>query len=139
MTTEEPVIAGWFTTGAEPALIGRRCPECGTYQFPPTGEWCPNPSCRSSVMEEVELSRRGRVWSYTDAQYQPPPPFVPMSDPYQPFAIAAVELERERIVILGQVAEGFGVGDLQVGSEVELVVEPLDQSGALVWKWRPVR
>jgi uncharacterized OB-fold protein len=134
-----PVIEGWFTTGDEPSLIGRRCPACGTYQFPPTGEWCPNPACPSAVMEEVALSRRGRVWSYTDAQYKPPAPFVPMSDPFEPFAIAAVELDEERIVILGQVASGFGVADLRVGCEVELVVEPIDPSGALVWKWRPVK
>ncbi len=139
MSTAGPVIEGWFTTGDAPALIGRRCPECGTYQFPPTGEWCPNPACTSAVMEETPLSRRGRVWSDTDAQYKPPAPFVPMTDPFEPFAIAAVELEREGIVILGQVAAGFGVADLQVGSEVELVVEPLDPSGALVWKWRPVK
>ena len=138
MTEASPVVDGWFTTGAQPALIGRRCPQCGTFQFPPTGDWCPNPGCRSTAMEDVELSRRGRVWSYTDAQYQPPAPFVPRSDPYQPFAIAAVELEEEGMVILGQVADGYGVGDLQVGSEVEVVVEPLDPSGALVWKWRPV-
>ncbi len=60
-----------------PALIGRRCARCGTYQFPPTGEWCPNPACTGESMEAAELSRLGRVWSYTDAQYQPPPPFVP--------------------------------------------------------------
>ncbi|HET9731155.1 MAG TPA: OB-fold domain-containing protein [Acidimicrobiales bacterium] len=138
MSTAEPVIEGWFTTGEEPALIGRRCPECATYQFPPTGQWCPNPVCPSDVMEEVELSRTGRVWSYTDAQYKPPAPYVAMTEPFEPFAIAAVELERERIMILGQVASGFGVADLSVGATVELVVEPLDPSGALVWKWRPV-
>ena len=137
MTSARPVIDGWFTTGPEPALIGRRCPQCGTYQFPPTGEWCPNPGCRSTEMASVELSRRGRVWSYTDAQYQPPAPFVPATDPFEPFAIAAVELESERIIVLGQVASGFGVGDLHVGTEVELVLEPIDPSGALVWKWRP--
>ena len=32
--------------------------------------------------DRVELSRRGRVWSYTDARYQPPPPYVPATDPY---------------------------------------------------------
>jgi hypothetical protein len=40
--------------------------------------------------------------------------------------------------VLGQVASGYGVGDLRVGTRVELVVEPLDPSGSLVWKWRPV-
>ena len=136
-----PVIEGWFTTGDRPALIGRRCAACGTYQFPPTGQWCPNPSCTADSMQDVELSRRGRVWSYTDARYAPPPPFVPQSYPFEPFAIAAVQLERERMVILGQVAAGFSAADLRVGSTVELVVEPLDTDGdttRLVWRWRPV-
>lgn len=138
MSAAGPVIEGWFTTGDEPTLVGRRCGECGTYQFPPTGEWCPNPACTSTTMEAVPLSRSGRVWSYTDAQYKPPPPYVPITEPFEPFAIAAVELEREGLVILGQVAAGYGVADLSVGAPVELVVEPLDPSGALVWKWRPV-
>ena len=137
MTEAAPVIDGWFTTDSQPALIGRRCPECGTYQFPPTGEWCPNPACRSAVMVDTPLSRRGRVWSYTDAQYKPPPPFVAATEPFEPFAIAAVELRPENIVILGQVASGYGVADLHVGAEVELVIEPIDGSRALVWKWRP--
>jgi uncharacterized OB-fold protein len=92
-------------------------------------------------METVPLSRTGRVWSYTDAQYQPPPPYVSPSDPFQPFAIAAVELTQERIVVLGQVATGFGVGDLHVGAPVELAVEPLEQKDdqvKLVWRWRPL-
>ena len=141
MTTAVPVIDGWFTTGEAPALIGRRCPQCGTYQFPPTGQWCPNPVCTSDTLETVELSRHGRVWSYTDAQYRPPAPYVARAEPYEPFAIAAVELERERMIILGQVADGFGVADLHVGTPVELVVEPLDSDGdtvRLVWRWRPV-
>ena len=145
MTTVVPVIEGWFTIDEQPALLGRRCQQCGTYQFPPTAEWCPNPACTSESLETVPLSRTGTVWSYTDARYQPPAPYVSRSEPYQPFAIAAVELERERIVILGQVADGFGVTDLRIGSPVEVVVEPLDLADAgadptrLVWRWRPVQ
>lgn len=138
MPAAVPVVEGWFTLDESPALLGGRCPACGTYAFPPTVNWCPNPSCGGDRMETVPLSRTGRVWSYTDAQYQPPAPYVPRSDPYEPFAIAAVELEAERIIILGQIADGFGVGDLHVGSPVELVVEPLDPEGKLVWRWRPV-
>jgi uncharacterized OB-fold protein len=80
------------------------------------------------------------VWSYTDAQYQPPAPYIPRADPYEPFAIAAVELA-EGIVVLGQVADGFGVADLKVGAAVELVVEPLyeDETGVrTIWRWKPV-
>jgi hypothetical protein len=43
--------------------------------------------------------------------------------------------------VLGQVADGYGVKDLRVGAEVELVVEPLnatDDGDLLVWRWKPV-
>ena len=56
------------------------------------------------------------MWSYTDARYQPPPPYVPGAEPYEPFALAAVELEAEGLVVLGQVAAGYGVVDLTVGA-----------------------
>ena len=80
------------------------------------------------------------MWSYTDAQYQPPPPYIPRGEAHEPFAIAAVELADEQIVILGQVADGYGVDDLAVGTPVELVVEPLyelDGVDHLIYRWRP--
>jgi uncharacterized OB-fold protein len=141
MTETTPAIEGWFTTGPEPALVGSRCTTCASTFFPPTAGFCRNPRCNGEGFEDVELSRRGRVWSYTDAQYQPPPPYIPTTDPYEPFALAAVELP-EGVVVLGQVARGFGVADLEVGREVELVVEPLytDESGArTIWRWKPVQ
>ena len=58
-----------------------------------------------------------------------------------PFALAAVELEAEQMVVLGQIAAGFGVADLRVGQQVELVVEDLysdDEHDYVVYKWRPV-
>jgi uncharacterized OB-fold protein len=138
--TQQPAIEGWFTVGDRPALLGRRCTGCGTVAFPPTVSFCPNPGCLGTDLESVELSRTGRVWSYTDARYQPPPPYVPRSQVYEPFAIAAVELAAERLVVLGQVADGYGVDDLSLGAEVELVTEPLetvDGVDHVVWRWRP--
>ena len=135
-----PAIDGWFTTGADPALVASRCTTCGSAFFPPTTGFCRNPACPGEEFEATELSRRGTVWSYTDAQYQPPPPYVAASDPYVPFALAAVELP-EGIVVLGQLAEGYGVSDVRVGSEVEVVVEPLytdDTGECTIWRWKPV-
>ncbi|HWI44387.1 MAG TPA: OB-fold domain-containing protein [Nocardioides sp.] len=141
-----PVIEGWFTTGDDPHLLASRCTACGNVVFPPvSGDaaaaafYCRNPACDGEDHVCVELSRRGTVWSYTDAQYQPPAPYVPQSDPFEPFALAAVELP-EGIVVLGQVAAGFGVADLKVGDEVELVVETLDadETGErTTYRWRP--
>lgn len=146
-TPVSPVIEGWFTTGDEPRLLASRCTTCANIVFPPVSSdagaaafYCRNPACDGEGHESVELSRRGRVWSYTDAQYQPPAPYVPASDPYVPFALAAVELP-EGLVVLGQVADGYGVADLRVGAEVELVVETLhvDETGErTTYRWKPV-
>ena len=139
--TSVPAIEGWFTTDEAPRLLGTRCTSCGTFSFPPSGGFCPNPECRGREFEPVELSRTGTVWSYTDAQYQPPPPYLPPREEHVPFALAAVELAEEQMVVLGQVAEGYGVADLAVGAPVELVVEPLyeiDGVAHLIYRWKPV-
>ncbi len=140
-TTAVPAVEGWFTTDAEPRLLGTRCTTCGTVFFPKASGFCRNPVCRGREFDDVELSRVGKVWSYTDAHYQPPPPYIAPSEVHEPFALAAVELAEEQIVILGQVAKGFGVDDLRVGAEVELVVEPLyelDGVEHLIYRWKPV-
>ncbi|HUC36480.1 MAG TPA: OB-fold domain-containing protein [Acidimicrobiales bacterium] len=135
-----PAVEGWFSTGEEPALIGGRCGTCGTYSFPREALYCRNPDCDAGPSEEVALSRRGRVWSYTDACYGPPPPFVAV-DPFVPFCIAAVELATEKMVVMGQVAGHVGVDELAIGDEVELITDVLyedDDHEYLVWKWQPV-
>jgi uncharacterized OB-fold protein len=139
--TRVPAVEGWFTTdGDGPALLGSRCRTCGTYAFPRETFFCRNPRCDGSEFDEVPLSRRGKVWSYTDARYTPPPPYV-AADPYVPFCIAAVELAEEKMVVMGQLVPEVTVDDLVVGAEVELVVDVLyedDDHEYLVWKWRPV-
>ncbi|MCL2544075.1 MAG: OB-fold domain-containing protein [Nocardioidaceae bacterium] len=142
--TATPAVDGWFTTGDDPRLLAARCAECGDLAFPPppadAATYCRNPRCSGETTEPAELSRRGRIWSYTDAQYQPPAPYISATEPFEPFALAAVELP-EGLVVLGQVAVGHRVADLAVGAEVELVVETLyaDETGErTIWRWRPV-
>mgnify|MGYP001812018527 FL=1 len=135
-----PAIEGWHTMESKPHLIGSQCARCGTYFFPKQDQYCRNPSCDSTDFKEVELSRHGHIWSYTNACYQPPEPFV-AAEPFEPYAIAAVQLEQEQMVILGQVVTGTGVEDLKVGMPVELVLEPLHETGEdikVTWKWQPV-
>src|SRR5436190_20694127 len=108
--TRLPAIEGWFTTEEiAPALLGSRYTTCGTYSFPRETYFCKNPACTGREFAEVELSRTGTLWSYTNNCYQPPPPYVPVAEPFEPFAIAAVELATEQIVILGQVVPGVDV------------------------------
>ncbi|AMC63743.1 hypothetical protein RN09_1995 [Mycobacterium tuberculosis variant africanum] len=71
VTREEPAIDGWFTTdkAGNPHLLGGKCPQCGTYVFPPRADNCPNPACGSDTLESVGLSTRGKLWSYTENRY----------------------------------------------------------------------
>ncbi|AMN45571.1 subunit of benzoylsuccinyl-CoA thiolase [Steroidobacter denitrificans] len=139
--TERPFLEGWFTRDeAGAALIGTRCTSCGTYYFPRQTRFCRNPVCEGEQFEELALSRHGRLWSYTNACYQPPEPFI-AAEPFEPFAIAAVELEAERMIVLGPVVQGVDVDALQVGMPMELVIERLCDTPSerlLSWKWKPV-
>ncbi len=119
--TTAPAIEGWFATddAGQTHLIGGKCTQCATYVFPPRTDNCPNPACDSDVLEPVPLSRRGKVWSYTENRYPPPAPY-PAPDPFEPFAIAAVELADEGLIVLGKVVDGTLAGDLKVGMEMEL-------------------
>jgi uncharacterized OB-fold protein len=140
-----PAIEGWFTDDPEPALLGTRCSACGTVFFPRAEGLCRNPGCFGRDLVEHRLSNRGRIWSYTDARYQPPPPYVVPGDEHEPFCLVAVELEEEAMVVMGQVVDGISIEDLEVGMPVRLVIDTLfvdpDAEGGpvrkTVWKWEP--
>ncbi|MFE0177584.1 Zn-ribbon domain-containing OB-fold protein [Streptomyces sp. NPDC059002] len=141
--TNTPVVANWFTgEGADFRLLGTRCSACTAVFFPREDGFCRNPGCAGGELVEVPLSRRGRIWSYTDGRYRPPAPYVSDPElPWQPYALIAVELETERMVVLGQGVPGLSVADLEVGMEVEVVPGVLsedDETTWTTWHWRPV-
>jgi len=139
--TRTAAIEGWYTLDNDkPSLIGSQCSDCHSYFFPKQSSYCKNPTCEGTEFSDVELSRTGKIWSYTNNCYQPPEPYI-SADPFKPYAIAAVELEKERMTVLGQVVEGVDVDQLKVGMEVELVVETLyedEETDKVVWKWKPI-
>lgn len=141
--TQVPAIDGWFelsNDGSQITLTGTQCSESGTYFFPPERVMSRAPGYADSELVDVPLSTTGTLWSYTDAQYAPPEPFVPQSDPYQPFCLAAVHLEKEQMVVLGQVTPEVTIDDLEVGMEMQLVPGVLysdDDHDYIVWKWQP--
>lgn len=139
--TRVPAIDGWFTLDDDhPTLLGTRCSGCGTVFFPREERACRNPSCTAGALEEVALSRTGTIWSFTDNRFEPPPPYV-APDPFEPYAIAAVELADERLVVLGQLVAGTDTSALRAGQPVELVLDTLyedDEHEYVVWKWKVV-
>ncbi len=140
-SAELPAVDGWWSLddSGVPNLIGAKCPQCGTYVFPPRQNNCPNPGCSADELQQVRLSRRGTLWSYTENRYQPPPPY-PQQAQFEPFAVAAVQLADEGLIVLGKVVEGTLAANLKVGMEMELTTMPLyvDDDGIehTVYAWR---
>lgn len=139
-----PAVEGWFEVGGvdggEPHLIGSHCGGCGTYAFPPRPGPCPNPRCEVVELDRVPLSTTGTLWSFTENHYAPPAPYV-AADPFEPYALAAVELAAEGMVVLGQAAPGVRAEALRVGMPMRLGVDVLftgeDGVDRLVWVWTP--
>jgi uncharacterized OB-fold protein len=138
--TRVPAIDGWFTTDeAEPNLIGARGAQSGSYFWPTGVAVSGNPAAPAEARDEVLLSRRGRLWSWTTNHYPPPEPYV-APDPFVPYTVCAVELHEEQMVVLGQLATGADAALLEVGMEMELVLGPLysdDEHEYVVWQWAP--
>jgi hypothetical protein len=138
--TRVPVVEGYFVERPDgtAALVGGKCERCGSYFFPKRFSFCRNPECGEPGLIDVDLSTRGTLWSFTDNRYAPPPPY-PASEPFEPYGVAAVTLETEQMVVLGQLARGTDVSALKAGQAMELCVEDLyeaDGTTYTVWKWR---
>ena len=140
MKTRVPAVDGWFTLGEEPALLGSRGAETGSYFFPKNLAFSRNPIAPTEDLTEVELSRRGKVWSWATNHYQPPAPYM-SPDPFVPYTVVAVELIEEQMVVLGPLAPGADPSALSVGTEVEITLGTLyedDDHEYVIWQWKPV-
>ena len=139
MGKQIPITEGLFTWPSDkPQLIGGTCKSCGSYFFPKN---CVvhKPGCSHEDVDEVPLSREGKLISYTWQYYQPPPPFK-IEEPFVPFGIGLVELAQG--VRVNGIMTGCQLEDLKVNMDVQLVAEKLysDEQGNeyLTWKFRPI-
>jgi uncharacterized OB-fold protein len=115
-----PIKEGLYTwPTAEPRLIASRCRECGEVAFPKQ-DGCP--SCTGQDCEEILLSRRGQLWTWTIQRFPPPaPPFIGDRESFEPFGVGYIELP-EGI----RVESRLTVNDpekLEIGMEMELCIE----------------
>ena len=138
-----PAVEGMFTMdAANPTLIGGKSRSSGSYYFPKDLAGNDPEATSNESREEVVLSREGKVWSYTSADYPPALPYIITEEPFKPFVIAAVELEKEGMVICGQMMPGIQISDMEVGMDVQVALDVLYEDGEyqyMVWKWEPVR
>lgn len=133
-----PVREGLFITSSpadgKPRLVGGKCFSCGEVIFPKL-EICPN--CQEEKIEEIILSRRGKIYSYTVVMQQPRPYY---KGPV-PYGLGFVELpEGVRIETLFANCDPEA---LKIGDEVELIIDKLyddDEGNELItYKFEPIK
>lgn len=133
-----PLREGLWTTpsspGGKPQLLGSHCLICGEIFFPKREEgFCTH--CQSTKFEEMKLSTRGKIFSYTVVMQRPPVYYL--GD--VPYAFGYVELpEGVRVETLFAAPN---LETLKIGMDVDLVIERLheDEEGNEVqtYKFRP--
>lgn len=135
-----PVLAGAWTTPSstreKPQLIGSKCRSCGEVYFPRRQKaLCPH--CQKEAMEDIKLSRRGTLDTFTVVMQQPGGGyyFGPV-----PYALGVIELPEGVYVESPLKVEKFK--DLAVGIEMELVIEKIWEDPAgnelIGYKFKPV-
>ena len=125
-----PVREGIFAEDAEGVkLLGNKCKSCGQLFFP-KAKFCS--TCFNKDMEEVVLSRRGKLYSYTIG-HMPSTHFQP------PYAIGFVDMpEGIRVFAPLKMTEGR---PFKVGMDMEVVIEDLwreDDKQVIGYKFKPV-
>jgi len=113
-----------------PYLTGSRCILCQAVFFPPQSV-CPR--CTGQDITDTALSRKGKLYTYTEVFQKPPDYEGPV-----PYLIGRVLLP-EGVFVLAQL--DAQKEDLRIDLEMELFVESIyrDEDGGDVWayKFRP--
>ena len=120
--------AFWEATRAHQIKV-QKCASCGTHRFPP------RPACNecgSLEHEWVELSGKGRLYSWTTTHVAMMPSFADAV----PYIVGVIELEGAKGVrMLGRVVHAES-GRLRLGTPVRAVFEDVDDKVTLV-NWEP--
>ena len=131
---------GLFTWPSNnPQLIASKCAGCGEITFPKQDS-CP--ACAGRDPEEILLSQRGTLWTFTVQNFPPPRPFIGPNDRenFIPFGVGYVELP-EGIRVEGRLTVN-DAARLDIGMEMELSIEKFveDDEGrdVMTFAWKPV-
>jgi uncharacterized OB-fold protein len=135
--TRVPIEEGFFRIPDNPAepprLLGSCCPSCGEVFFPRRLVCA---KCLHEGCEDVDLSTRGRLWTWT---YCHVPLFGKKDADVPGYGVGQVDLEegpRVQSILLG------GPDDFAIGMELEIDLETLrenqDGDEIVIFRFRPV-
>jgi uncharacterized protein len=131
-----PIAVGLFDlVDEQPVLIGSRCAECGTVNFP-VARSCPR--CTSEAVERHLLSRSGTLWSWTTQGFRPKTPPYTGPEEFVEYAVGYVELGEE-IRVEGLLTES-DPAKLKIGLGMRVVSQAVygpDGTPALTFAFAP--
>ena len=113
---QKPIADNLFTRPSDsPKLIVSKDTETGRYFFP---------AKNSNHHEKVELSNKGKLWTWTVQRFLPKTPYIEQVAPedFKPYAVGYIELPGEIMVESRLV--GIDPKELEIGMEMELTIEP---------------
>ncbi len=136
-----PLLDGMMKLPAFPGdtghLIGCKCRKCGELFFI-RREICEN--CQGQELEEIALSKKGKLYAFSVMFYPAPPPYKP-PEPFVPYGLGWIELP-EGIVLFSLITEN-DPKKLIVGMEMELLFDKLEEdkdgNDVMVYKFQPGR
>jgi len=133
---ELPDLFRWTDAGVK--LMSAKCSSCGTFFFPASHRQH-RPGCSREGVQNVLLSKRGQLSTYTVQHYMCPPPFKTDKD-ITPYGIAMVEFP-EGISVTGLVVDS-DLDALKIGMEMETTSFALYQNdegkNVCTWAFRVV-
>jgi uncharacterized protein len=132
-----PIEEGFFRIPDDPAepprLLGSRCPACEEVFFPRRLVCA---KCLHEGTDDVELSSRGRLWTWT---YSHVPMFGKVDASVPGYGVGQIDLPegpRVQSILLG------GPDDFAIGMEMEIDLEVLRENSAgdevVIYRFRPV-
>jgi uncharacterized OB-fold protein len=135
--TRVPIEEGFFRVPDDehelPVLLGSRCPACGEV-FYPRRLVCAQ--CLHEGCEDVELSTRGRIWTWT---YCHVPLFARLDTDVPGYGVGQIDLPegpRVQSILMG------GPDDFTIGMLVEIDLEILQENAGgdevVIYRFRPV-
>ncbi|MFC1895829.1 Zn-ribbon domain-containing OB-fold protein [Thermodesulfobacteriota bacterium] len=136
-----PIGEGVFTWPSDdPRLIGSKCNNCGKVAFPAQNS-CP--SCCLEDVDKIELSKRGKLWTWTLQGFLPKsPPYAgpENEETFVPYGVGYVELPGE-VRVESRLTEN-DPDKLKIGMEMELVIQKFieDEEGndVMAYFFKPV-
>ena len=115
-----PIKEGLFAgPDNAPQLVGSRCVDCNEVMFPRQNSCA---ACSGVNVSEVQLNRRGVLWTWTIQNFTPPMPYIGSRDPFKPYGVGYVEFP-EGVRVEGRLTEA-DPRKLKIGMTMEVVLEP---------------